>query len=690
MKIIILFTLTGLLSLNTVLAKEKIESNPNFPFHIDSTEHSEPAVTLGEISSIYSKVLDKTIPLSIHLPANYGSSSKIYPVLYMLGSDYRARFAMLASTLDYMGEGQIPEMILIGVGLPEGNSILLPTRGNQDTAIPDNYIKFFETELMPHVENKYRAAPFNVLFGASNSGFFSVYTLLNNPLLFNSYLASSPSLRHIPEVIQERIKYGPLKTLTENRSLYIVYSDDDSDATTESISEFSLVLEEHKPENFTYKVEELVNQGHVPATDFTQFLLALYPDFNPYENLDSLDNVIQHFDMLSKRYGYEVLPPVSVIFNLGVDMIINKNLVVAEEIFQYSLQVYPEGKESYLGMGVVHRNQGQFESARVMFEKALIIDPDYSLANRLLQGLDRSKLTLLSRPIPTDTPLVFAPDLISINDHASASITFSPDMTELFFNHRKAGESYNLYTMKLTNGRWSEPEPAFFSIKKEYLDFHPRFSPKGDRLYFGSTRPVNDTIKKLNTRRRLHQWYVEKNENGGDWSEPILMGQPFVDAYMMGAVPSENGNLYFTSGKGAGADDEGIYYAINQNGRYASIESMGDVINTNGKWIAHPYIAPDESYLIYDSEKATEPDNGDLFISFNQNGTWSESYSLGDQINTEMSEGAATVSPDGKYLFFRRSEEKVREDGSTYWISKIYWVDFTKLKKEVLENINNN
>ena len=40
-----------------------------------------------------------------------------------------------------------------------------------------------------------------------------------------------------------------------------------------------------------------------------------------------------------------------------------------------------------------------------------------------------------------------------------------------------------------------------------------------------------------------------------------------------------------------------------------------------------------------------------------------------------MSETTATVSPDGKYLFFNRGVEKKGEDGSTYWESDIYWVD---------------
>ena len=91
----------NLMMLSPVFAQEKTKKSPDSP-HL--TEHSEPAVTLGKMSSLQSKVLNKTIPLSIHLPANYHNSKKTYPVLYMLGSEYRARFAMLASTLDYMGK----------------------------------------------------------------------------------------------------------------------------------------------------------------------------------------------------------------------------------------------------------------------------------------------------------------------------------------------------------------------------------------------------------------------------------------------------------------------------------------------------------------------------------------------------------------------------------------------------------
>lgn len=40
------------------------------------------------------------------------------------------------------------------------------------------------------------------------------------------------------------------------------------------------------------------------------------------------------------------------------------------------------------------------------------------------------------------------------------------------------------------------------------------------------------------------------------------------------------------------------------------------------------------------------------------------------------------VSSDGKYLSFSRSEEEVREDGTTYWTGEKYWVS-----TEVIENL---
>ena len=84
-------------------------------------------------------------------------------------------------------------------------------------------------------------------------------------------------------------------------------------------------------------------------------------------------------------------------------------------------------------------------------------------------------------------------------------------------------------------------------------------------------------------------------------------------------------------------------------------------------WIAHPFIAPDESYLIWDAEQEGVY-GADIYISFRQpNGSWGEAIGMGDTINTADHEQGASLTPDGKYLLFWRGVEKYREDGTKYW-----------------------
>jgi hypothetical protein len=60
----------------------------------------------------------------------------------------------------------------------------------------------------------------------------------------------------------------------------------------------------------------------------------------------------------------------------------------------------------------------------------------------------------------------------------------------------------------------------------------------------------------------------------------------------------------------------------------------------------------------------------DLYVAFvDESGRWSELLRLGPSVNTERSETNATVSPDGKYLFFSRDDD-------------IYWVHMS-----IVENV---
>jgi len=242
-------------------------------------------------------------------------------------------------------------------------------------------------------------------------------------------------------------------------------------------------------------------------------------------------------------------------------------------------------------------------------------------------------------------PKQFAPDLVS-PDGLFEGGRLSPDRKEYYFS-RKNGKykERTFFVIRYENGSWGNESETELKW--------PRFSKGGDTLYRGNK-------------------YRNRTDTG--WSELKSLGAPFTDKHIMGISFSDNGTAFFDQFERP--DTVGaISYSRLINGRYEPRQKMGKEINT-GTWIAHPHIAPDESYLIWDVVREDGQGNSDIYISFQaEDGSWVPAMNMGDKINTSMDESGAHVTDDGKYLFFSRGEWEAKEDGSTNWVGKPYWVD---------------
>ncbi|UCE20668.1 MAG: PD40 domain-containing protein, partial [Candidatus Aminicenantes bacterium] len=137
---------------------------------------------------------------------------------------------------------------------------------------------------------------------------------------------------------------------------------------------------------------------------------------------------------------------------------------------------------------------------------------------------------------------------------------------------------------------------------------------------------------------------------------------------------SRNGTVYFHSSNikgGYGGPD--IYRAKLMNGNYEEPENLCDSINTESMEVL-PYIAPDESYLLFSSFRPGGYGDFDIYVSYKkEDGTWTKAKNLGEKINTPAREDGVVVSPDGKFLFFMS-----RRNG----IGEFFWVD-AKIIKEL-------
>ena len=118
----------------------------------------------------------------------------------------------------------------------------------------------------------------------------------------------------------------------------------------------------------------------------------------------------------------------------------------------------------------------------------------------------------------------------------------------------------------------------------------------------------------------------------------------------------DNGNIYFTG-------EDGIYLATYLDDDYSSPEKLSDNINKL-QYAAHPFVAPDESYIIFDAQP--QDGNAELFISFRDNDKkWTKPVKFGSDFNTSQNELCAFVSRDDKYLFFSRMSPG---KGDIYWV----------------------
>jgi len=136
---------------------------------------------------------------------------------------------------------------------------------------------------------------------------------------------------------------------------------------------------------------------------------------------------------------------------------------------------------------------------------------------------------------------------------------------------------------------------------------------------------------------------------------------------------AKDSSLYFASR--INDNDIGIVKSRFLNGKYQIALPLAPSLNT--PYIeSHPFVSPDESFIIYDSNRPGGYGDFDLYISYKKkDGSWTEGVNLGGLINTKGWDSCPWVTQDGKYFFFSSNGD-------------IYWVNAKILEKYKPGNLN--
>ncbi len=253
----------------------------------------------------------------------------------------------------------------------------------------------------------------------------------------------------------------------------------------------------------------------------------------------------------------------------------------------------------------------------------------------------------LGQTPPGLTPEPFAPGIVTTTGWEYGG-AFTPDMKEFYFlRNDEENNKQEFVVFENENGRWHETVLGP-RVGQAFI------APDGKTMYLGKRFKVRTVT---------------------GWSERESLGSPFEEISIMRLTSSAKGTFVFDE---VGTDGDGVIrYSRLIDGKREDPRPLPKEINT-GTWNAHPFIASDESYILWDGKREGGYGDSDIYLSFRQrDGSWGEAINLGDKINTDAWEAGASVTPDGKYLFFNRNM-----GSDSYDNVDIFWVD-----AQVIENL---
>ncbi|WP_421898465.1 alpha/beta hydrolase-fold protein [Marinoscillum sp.] len=368
-------------------------------------------IVIGQVDSLYSTILGESREIWVHVPFNTREGEK-HPVLYLL--DGKSHFYSVTGILRRLSHGNgnrvLPEMIVVAILNTDRNRDLTPTHvslNDSDSIYARNsgggpmFLRFIENELMPYVENKYPTSHLKTFVGHSFGGLTVIDELMRNPDLFDNYIAIDPSLWWDDQIMLIRADSVLSTQNFKDKSLFVGIAntmmgrmsyDDVAKDTTEltehirSIIQFVETTESMNTNGLLFDWKYYEQDDHrsvalITEYDALRFLFSWY-QFKGLDKLadssisidESIDLLLAHYDNVSAKMGYKILPSEELVNDLGYLDLYQKNTDRAAAFFDLNIQNFPESSNAYYARGDCYLASGDSTKALEAFKKSLEIE----------------------------------------------------------------------------------------------------------------------------------------------------------------------------------------------------------------------------------------------------------------------------------------------------------------------------
>jgi uncharacterized protein len=351
------------------------------------------SVALGQANTgtvkrvtLKSTVLGEDRVVLVRTPAGYETNKLAYPVLYMTDGD--AHMGHTAATIEFLTQnGRMPELIAVGVTNTDRTRDLTPAKSTNKNAAgelqfptaggADNFLKFFETELIPQIEKDYRVQPYRILAGHSFGGLFAIHAMITKPGLFNSYVAVSPSLQwENAEALKRAEDF--LKNQKEMRLTLYTSLGNEPGAIGESFDKFREALAKTNIKGFEWQAERMDDEDHGSVVLRSHYfgLRKVYDGWQGPRDLQSgglaggLKGADDHYKKLSEKFGYTIPVPENLINQLGYQLLARDKPEEAISVFKANVERYPGSANVYDSLAEAYERGGRNDLAEPLYDKA--------------------------------------------------------------------------------------------------------------------------------------------------------------------------------------------------------------------------------------------------------------------------------------------------------------------------------
>jgi len=359
-------------------------------------------IVIGTTEVFHSSVLGEDRTILVHVPQ--GEPGQRYPVLYVLdGEDHFGSAVAFTEQLS----GVFPQLIVVGIKNTDRQRDLTPDKGHIGKILSanesarsgggGNFMSFVEKDLIPYIDQHYPTAPYRIISGHSLGGLAVLNAFYYHTALFNAYIAIDPSIWWDDQDWIRTAEKSFLKKDFANRRLFVAAANNIpagydiksilKDTTglspvTQAVLPFISFLRESKLRNLDWSSKFYQNERHGTVElnaeyDALRYIFRDYEfnvrQFNEHPDWDRYVLLKAHYQEVSQRMGYTVLPSESMVNQLGYACMEQHQMKQAAALFERNTNEHPKSANAFDSLGDYYVAAGDKPKAIEAFSKSLTL-----------------------------------------------------------------------------------------------------------------------------------------------------------------------------------------------------------------------------------------------------------------------------------------------------------------------------